>query len=94
MAKHVVLADAEIARLRQALTKIAGLKRDVNDCPFDPVEPEINLAVDAAKEALKEFPSLKDKKPKVCPHCGSDHVIMFDSDNDYCSECNKWFPAL
>ncbi len=31
---------------------------------------------------------------KVCPNCGSDKIIMFDSDNDSCQKCNSWFPAL
>ncbi len=32
-------------------------------------------------------------RPK-CPHCGSTKVSMFDSDNDICGECNKYFPAV
>jgi hypothetical protein len=31
---------------------------------------------------------------KICPKCGSDKIIMFDSDNDYCEKCKKWFPAV
>lgn len=31
---------------------------------------------------------------KICPLCGSDKVVMFDSDNDLCQTCKKWFPAV
>ncbi len=31
---------------------------------------------------------------KLCPECGSTRVIMFDSDNDLCEKCRKWFPAV
>lgn len=31
---------------------------------------------------------------KLCPKCGSNKVIMFDSDNDLCEKCGKWFPAI
>ena len=30
---------------------------------------------------------------KTCPECGSNNVIMFDSDNDYCESCKNWFPV-
>lgn len=36
----------------------------------------------------------KIKKEKVCPHCGSGKVVMFDADNDLCQKCGKWFPAI
>jgi len=28
-----------------------------------------------------------------CPKCGGTDIIMFDSDNDICEECNEWFPG-
>ena len=31
---------------------------------------------------------------KICPHCDSTKVIIFDADNDYCQECKKWFTAV
>ena len=31
---------------------------------------------------------------KTCPNCGSHKVRIFDSDNDICSSCKKWFPAV
>jgi len=31
---------------------------------------------------------------KTCPECGSHNVIMFDSDNDFCNQCDNWFPAV
>jgi len=31
---------------------------------------------------------------KLCPECGSNKVIMFDSNNDMCEKCGKWFPAV
>jgi len=31
---------------------------------------------------------------KTCPHCKSHKVITFDSDNDWCERCRKWFPAV
>ena len=31
---------------------------------------------------------------KECPKCGSNYVIMFDSNNDYCQTCKEWFPAV
>ncbi len=31
---------------------------------------------------------------KTCPKCKSHKVIMFDSNNDLCETCNKWFPAV
>ena len=31
---------------------------------------------------------------KTCPKCGSHKVIIFDSDNDYCEKCKRWFPAV
>lgn len=32
-------------------------------------------------------------KVKTCPHCGSHKVGYFDSDNDICHKCRKWFPG-
>lgn len=34
------------------------------------------------------------QKNNNCPVCGSDKIILFDSDNDFCQTCKKWFPAL
>lgn len=31
---------------------------------------------------------------KKCPECGSHTVGIFDSDNDHCTTCGKWFPAV
>jgi hypothetical protein len=31
---------------------------------------------------------------KTCPNCGSNEVEIFDSDNDICKDCDKWFPAV
>jgi hypothetical protein len=31
---------------------------------------------------------------KTCPHCGDTEVIIFDSNNDLCQGCKKWFPAV
>ncbi len=31
---------------------------------------------------------------KTCPKCSSHNVIIFDSNNDLCQKCEKWFPAL
>jgi len=31
---------------------------------------------------------------KVCPECGSNNIIVFDSDNDLCEDCDKWFPMV
>ncbi len=31
---------------------------------------------------------------KLCPKCGSNKVIMFDSNNDLCEKCRAWFPAI
>ena len=31
---------------------------------------------------------------KICPLCGDTDVIIFDSDNDLCNGCKKWFPAV
>ncbi len=31
---------------------------------------------------------------KICPECCSNKVIVFDSDNDMCEDCGKWFPAV
>ena len=31
---------------------------------------------------------------KICPKCGDNDVIIFDSDNDLCNGCGKWFPAV
>ena len=31
---------------------------------------------------------------KICPECGSNKVIFFDSNNDFCKDCRKWFPAV
>lgn len=33
---------------------------------------------------------------KTCPDpkCRSHNIIMFDSDNDLCKKCKKWFPAV
>jgi len=31
---------------------------------------------------------------KTCPKCGSHKIIVFSSDNDMCTKCNKWFPAV
>ena len=28
---------------------------------------------------------------KTCPYCGSHKIIMFDSDNDLCQKCNRYF---
>lgn len=32
-------------------------------------------------------------KIKTCPECGSHKVDIFDSDNDICRKCGKWFAA-
>jgi hypothetical protein len=31
---------------------------------------------------------------KTCPYCNSHKVIIFDSDNDLCRKCDRWFPAV
>jgi len=31
---------------------------------------------------------------KRCPYCRDNKVILFDSDNDYCEKCERWFPAV
>ncbi|MHC1598876.1 MAG: hypothetical protein ACXQT0_04780 [Candidatus Methanofastidiosia archaeon] len=31
---------------------------------------------------------------KTCPHCKGHKVTIFDSDNDWCETCRKWFPAV
>ena len=31
---------------------------------------------------------------KICPLCGKTKVIIFDSNNDWCNDCQKWFPAV
>ncbi len=31
---------------------------------------------------------------KICHKWGSDKVILFDSNNDYCEKCEQWFPAV
>jgi exoribonuclease II len=37
---------------------------------------------------------LKESKvERECPYCKSKNVIMFDSDNDICEECRRWFPG-
>lgn len=33
-------------------------------------------------------------KRGICPHCGSTKVIRFDSNNDTCNACGKWFPCV
>jgi hypothetical protein len=31
---------------------------------------------------------------KRCPHCKDNKVVIFDSDNDWCPKCERWFPAV
>lgn len=31
---------------------------------------------------------------KICPLCGDSNVVVFDSNNDLCNGCGKWFPAV
>lgn len=31
---------------------------------------------------------------KICPYCKSRKVITFDSDNDWCERCRKYFPSV
>ena len=31
---------------------------------------------------------------KICPICNSNKVITFDSDNDWCEHCRKYFPTV
>ena len=31
---------------------------------------------------------------KTCPYCGSNDIIVFDSNNDSCKSCKKWFPVV
>lgn len=31
---------------------------------------------------------------KVCPHCGSTELVVFDADNDLCKGCDKYFSAV
>lgn len=31
---------------------------------------------------------------KICPKCGGTNVRMFDADNDQCTDCDEWFPAV
>lgn len=31
---------------------------------------------------------------KVCPECGSHDVHIFDSDDDICNNCKKYFPVV
>jgi ribosomal protein S27AE len=33
------------------------------------------------------------KKERECPYCGSNNIIMFDSDNDICEDCRRYFPG-
>lgn len=47
----------------------------------------------AALTSLSAAPQGVVKKPK-CPHCGSTNLFMFDSDNDICGKCEKYFPAV
>jgi len=35
-----------------------------------------------------------DRWIKECPKCSSKEVVMFDSNNDTCLKCGKWFPAV
>jgi hypothetical protein len=31
---------------------------------------------------------------KTCPFCGSNNIVIFDSDSDMCNTCAKWFPVV
>jgi len=31
---------------------------------------------------------------KRCPKCKDNKVVIFDSDNDWCPKCERWFPAV
>ena len=51
------------------------------------------------RDIKESRPTVRAKRPvqqakvKTCPHCGSRKVEMFDSDNDHCLKCGKWFPG-
>jgi hypothetical protein len=42
---------------------------------------------------LKEA-ELKKIESHCCPHCRSADIQMFDSDNDMCKTCGRYFPAV
>lgn len=53
------------------------------------------LTFDSWYEQFTEQNPIEATKPaKKYPHCGSNKIIMFDSDNDICEKCNKYFPAI
>jgi len=50
--------------------------------------------IEIRENAYLNYKVCEGKKMKICPKCGSNKVIIFDSDNDICQKCDKWFPAL
>lgn len=46
---------------------------------------------EAAKKAALDL--VPEHQQKVCPYCGSSRIGIFDSDNDSCMECKKWWCA-
>lgn len=65
-----------------------------NVIPLD-VEPvAIQLIEEYAQSyyenKIKNIPSVTELiNKKYCPKCNSTNVIMFDSDNDLCNDCNN-----
>lgn len=83
-----------------AITKRAYMKLINEDLDWLNKECPDGLEKDHIKAVLCKsidllYPTqLKETKYKrKCPHCGSTDVVMFDSDNDMCNKCGKYFPG-
>lgn len=49
-----------------------------------------------AEEAIRGSDAVSDEHydPPRCIHCASDNIAVFDSDNDLCGGCGRYFPAV
>lgn len=59
----------------------------VNSIMMDGLKPKYEKAWKRLRVKL----DAQQEKVKTCPHCGSHKVTVFDSDNDICGNCNRWF---